>query len=427
MNLIYNIFIYLIALPAKCLLSLFLPKLKKREKEWKSALDSLKGLPASQKRIWIHASSMGEFEQAKPIIEILKKEYAEFQVICSFYSPSGFETQKKYEYADAILYMPFDLIGNAKYFIESINPDIAVFVRYDAWRNHLLYLKSNNIKSILINATEPKKTFINKSLLMRYYYRNNFSLFDEIFTVSEYHSKYFETLQIKSSIQTTSDTRFDRILEKVESVRDKKIIPNEIFRDKNILVAGSIWETDYEIIKKAVNRYNINHDSKISSILVPHEPNEPFIKLIQKEYSHSILLSELIEKIEKNERISLPSGAVIIVDSIGKLLKLYGNASIAYIGGAFGAGVHSLTEPAGYEIPLLCGEKCSNSPDAQSLINAGALKTIRNADDLYNEFERLTGETNDAERAGKAAGDYIHFGAGSSRKIADYLINSLIC
>lgn len=419
MSAIYDIFIYLIALPLKWVLSLFNSKLKEREREWRKSMKVLDSLPPDSQRVWFHASSMGEYEQAKPVIEHLKRANKNLTIICSFYSPSGFKTQSNYPFADAILYMPFDTIANARYFIESVRPDLAVFVRYDAWRNHLLELKSHAVPIILINATEPKATFWNNLSFVKSFYKSNYSLFDEIFTVGQFHTDYFKHLGTQSKIITSADTRFDRIMEKVESVRNEKIIPQQLFTDDNILVAGSIWKADFEIIRDAVALINSSSADKISVIYVPHEPTDSFISELKNRLANAIILSDLLNKIDNNIDIKIPSGGAVIVDSIGKLLKLYGNATFAYIGGAFGAGVHSLTEPAGYGIPLACGKNCFNSPDAKGLIDAEALTPISNAAELEEWLKTMISDKSKSTKTGKAAYDYINQSKGASAAIAD--------
>ncbi len=423
---LYNLFIYIIALPLKKVLCLFLPKLAERETNWKKSLEKLDELDnrQNQKRLWIHSASMGEFEQAKPIIEYIKRVEPSILVIASFFSPSGFNNQKSYEYADSIVYIPFDTIANAEYFISKLKPNLAAFVRYELWLNHLNILNNRKIPTILINATAPNQTIWNK--ILKFYYKNAYSYFSKIFTVGSKHTDYFQRIGVKTSIETQADTRFSRILEKVEATKNQKILPTELFDDTIVLVAGSTWKSDEDIISKAVAKINHSSDIKITVIYVPHEPTIEHIQQLQILLNkRSVLLSELLNSID-NKEVKIYLGGAIITDSIGKLLKLYGNADIAYIGGGFGAGVHSLTEAAGYSLPLICGPNCHNSPDTEYLLNANALKIVENYDDLEVHLRKLINSKEIRYRIGNAAGNYVRSNANATEIISKYILNSLI-
>jgi len=421
---IYNLFIYLIALPIKYVLSFFLPKLAEREKYTTDSISTIETfqLIDSKIKIWFHAASMGEFEQAKPIIEFLKRTNPDLFIIASLFSPSGYNTQKNYEYADSIVYMPFDTIYNAKNFISKLKPNLAVFIRYELWLNHLFVLNNNKIPALLINATAPSKSIWNKALFV--YYKYAFSLFTNIFTVGSKHTDYFNNIGVMTSIETLSDTRFTRILEKVWQSANEKIIPIDIFYgDDIILVAGSTWSKDEEIIANAVERINQNSPIKITVIYVPHEPTKKHISKLINKLGDAILLSDLLISISQNNQKKIPRGGKIITDSIGKLLKLYGNAHIAYIGGGFGAGAHSLSEAAGYSLPLVCGPNCFNSPDTVYLYNSKALQIVSNDIELEAFLLQLISSYELRKNIGTFAGDYIKQNANSTEVISTYIIN----
>ena len=226
-SLLYN----LIAIPALSLavtiIKPFNRKLRERESKWEDILSDFKTKKVSEKkyRIWFHSASMGEFEQAKPIIEKLKKQNPELFIIVSFYSPSGYNNQKNYQFADAVLYMPFDSRSNAKYFINIIKPDLAVFIRYEIWRNHLDILHKNKIPVLLICATKPNIKYLYECFFLRPFTKSNYSFFKIIYTVSDEHTAFFKELKIDSEIKTLSDTRFDRIIENVEKICKMSFFP----------------------------------------------------------------------------------------------------------------------------------------------------------------------------------------------------------
>ncbi len=423
MSIIYNIILYSLLLPAKFFYSIFNKKFKEREIVAKSSYKTLSALPNCEaKRIWFHAASMGEFEQAKPVIELIKKMKPDYQIICSFFSPSGYLTQRNYPFADAVVYLPFDTKRNACQFLDAMQPDISVFVRYDAWWNYLSRLEKLNIPAILINATRPSDKFWKKTFVAQLYYKKIYSKFSDIFTVDSRQTNYFENLKLKYRIHTSSDTRFDRILEKVRAAESQKVIPQEIVSDEFVLVAGSIWQTDFEVISEAVRNINRDNKVKITVVYVPHEPEAAFLEYIEARLAESIRLSQLLERLEKNETVRLPSGGAIVVDSIGKLLKLYGNADFAFVGGGFGVGVHSLTEPAGYGVPLFCGSNCFNSPDAAGLLAEHALIITADTKEFETNLVELLNDIALRAKRGSQANEYVTSRSGSAQKIANFLL-----
>jgi 3-deoxy-D-manno-octulosonic-acid transferase len=415
----------------------FTKKLKEREGMWEDLLDSLDKIPNNnEKRIWFHAASMGEFEQAKPIIELIKKSNPEIVIIVSFYSPSGYNNQKDYQYADAVLYMPFDTRMNASYFIKRINPDFAVFVRYEIWRNHLELLQKKKIPTYLICATKPNNPILYKNFLLRAFTKSNYNFYDKIYTISKEHSNFFKELNVQSNIQTLSDTRFDRIIENVEKAKNNKVLKDELFNDKDfILVAGSTWEPDETLILETVKILeNENFIEKtdyhsIRLILVPHEPTKKHIKNLKKLLPDALLLSEIEQYFNsnpnENEIKNYLGGNHIIVDSIGKLLRLYANASAAYIGGAFGVGVHSVTEPAGYGIPLACGTRMTNSPDALNLMKIKGLEVVNNSEELANWLKRIISDKKEFTKISTINKQYLYDGLGSSKIISDEIMKNI--
>ena len=429
-KLVYNIFFIPIAFIVLKTLSLFDQKIRERESNQKVKLRQLSKLSENNKRIWFHASSMGEFEQAKPVIESIKKANPNIIIIVSFFSPSGYRTQGNYPYADYMFYLPFDSFFSARKFITSLSPDIAVFIRYELWINYLSILKKRNIPSFLICATIPgKKPQIIKGL-KKIYYSHAYSLFDYIYTISDHHTRFFNSIGLKQKTITFHDTRFDRILDKVEQSKSQKILPDELFdKDDFVIVVGSSWEPDETILfNTAIDIFKENK-IKLRMIVCPHEPNESTLSRIKQELPNSFLLSQVLDYLnsEQNEN-DIPKFLGknhIIVDSIGKLLRLYANANCAYIGGAFGAGIHSVTEAAGYGLPLACGTGYYNSPDAINLVGQNVLKPVSNADELKNWILKMHSDTEYYKEISSKAKDYVLSGLGSAEKLADYILQKI--
>lgn len=427
-SIIYNFLFIPVAKFLICLLKPFNSKLNERENNWKNSLNNLV-LPDNKtnKRIWIHSASMGEFEQIKSVIEILKNKYPNIYIIVSFFSPSGFNTQQNYPFADAIVYLPFDTAKNAKYFINLIQPDIAIFIRYEIWRNLLIELKNNNILSLLVCATYPSNKLLKSCPLFRFINRSNFNLFSEIITIGDEHSEYFNKLKLDSKITTLSDTRFDRIAEKVIKSKSSPILPQSIFKkDSFIIVAGSTWKPCEDIIIKTIHRIYKENKINLKFILVPHEPNKENLNRIKRMLPNTVYLSSIICDKQSNKQVNNIIGTNhIIVDSIGHLLNLYSIGHAAFIGGGLTDGVHSVAEAAGYGIPLCSGPNIECSQDAKDLHNLGALTIINNESDFYNWILHITSNSNIRNQMGNSAKLYIFDRTGSSKILSEKIMNLL--
>lgn len=397
----------------KSIASGFNKKLALREKSIRPALESLSRLPEKNKRVWFHAASMGEFEQAAPIMDYLKSGDENLQIVASFFSPSGYENRKNYESLDAALYMPFDLASAAREFVGMIDPDFAVFVRYEIWRNHLLALKNSGVPSALACATAPNSGILTGPL--KSFTRNNYNLFDIIFAINSEQTEFFKKLKTQSEVKTLGDARIDRILDKVERSRENKALPDDVFEsDDFVLVAGSCWPPDEDLIIEASNGLVEDLRRKLKIIFCPHEPTREHVARLASKLERSVLLSEFEPKTY--------DGRSIIVDSIGILLRLYANADAAFVGGAFGAGVHSVAEPAGYGIPLFCGPKYGRSPDAEALIRLNGLTSVEKSADLKEKLEEIIGDENKRKAIGRINEDYMKAGAGAAKVIAEYIL-----
>jgi 3-deoxy-D-manno-octulosonic-acid transferase len=396
----------------------FNKKIADRQRNVRKSFKYLEKLSLDAKRVWFHAASVGEFEQAKPVIEALKESNPDICVIVSFFSPSGYNTQKSYKFADAIVYMPLDTRKNAEEFISLLKPDVVIFVRYEAWFNHLSVLKLRNIPAFLICATLSQKSAWNFPLL-KDLRQKTYSLFTKIYTVSAEQTERFKKLALNVPLETLTDTRFDRIAKIIDSARKEQIIPESFYSiDDFVLVAGSTWEADEDVILEAFKNLPPEIQENVKLVFVPHEPTDEHIALLKTKLPDAVLLSEISQS-EEN------FGAHIIVDSIGKLLKLYAVADAAYVGGGFGVGVHSTTEPAGYGIPLATGPNILNSPDAPTLEKLGALTVLKTADDCKSWLLKNINNENFREKSGEIAREYIYGSLGSTdiiaREIAEYL------
>lgn len=358
--------------------------------------------------IWIHASSLGEFEQARPIIEKLKKISDDCEITVTFFSPSGYRIRHSYEYADRVLYLPLDTKANAHGFLDSINPDIIIFIRYELWLNYLIEARKRAVPCYAVNATFPRSkmwTFFPGIL------RSILGLFSEIYTIGHSETESFQQLRVSVPIHSGNDTRIDRIYALVQDMKQStgiihELLPGLFNSAIPCIVLGSSWEEDERIFIEALSMIQV----PIRLIIVPHEPTPEHCARVMELLPNSILQSE-IEYIQDEH---------IIIDSIGKLLAIYSIADAAYIGGGFGAGVHSCAEPAGYGLPLACGPFVERSPDAVTLHELGALEIIKNSRDAFAWMNAVYAGA--MSNAGNQAKEYIE----SRKGMTDIILREII-
>lgn len=409
----YNYFVLPFLYVALRFAALFNQKIRKgiigRKRVYESLILSATQIDKTKKLVWFHSSSLGEFEQAKPIIERLKKE-KDVNILITFFSPSGYENSKKYPHADLIAYIPFDTIGNAKKFISVTNPTLSVIMRYDIWPNMVDSLSRNNIPIYLVDATlrssSPRKyPFINS------FHKNLFSKLTRILTVSEEDASEFKSFGFNGErIKAVGDTRFDRVYQKSLLAREKKLIKDEIIKDKKIFVAGSTWEQDEEVILPAFLKLS-EVDKNVVMIIAPHEPTLLHLEKIENEFSGKL-------KTIRFSHLNNYSGeSVIIVDSIGILLTLYTYADVAYVGGSFKQNIHNVLEAAVYGAPVLYGPKIDNSQEAKKLLKLGGGILVNNKRDAYRNLRRLFIDEDYRKRCGKIAFDYVRNNTGATEKI----------
>lgn len=412
---IYNFVFIPIALVALKIMMFTNKKVSNKEKNISNVNSKLSNVKKTKKRVWFHASSMGEFEQAKPVIESIKKMY-DCEIVCSFYSPTGYENNKDYQYSDYNLYMPFDSKKKAAKFINLINPDLAVFVRYDIWLNHLNYLKNNKIPTVLINATKPNSKYTDY-FGMKNYFKVCFSLFDMIFTVNDKQTSYFDALKIPSEIITTNDTRLNRIYDVVQDTKKNPLLRKDIFKDDFVIIVGSSWKEDFDYVMPAVKLLKREKRS-VRIIFVPHEPDTEQVTYILASKYDFINFStiEMIMSMDENHNFMIMKD--LVVDSVGKLLRLYAVADVAIVGDGWGRGVHSVSEPAGYGIPLLSGPKISSMPDAVALNKLGGLKVVENSQEIYEFISAIMDNKDLYNKISQINRDYVANAKGTCDSIA---------
>ena len=384
-------------------------------------------LDKDKKNILIHCSSLGEFEQAKPIIDELDKAL-KYNFIVSFFSPSGFNHSK----LDTVLnskaiktYLPFDTKPNVKRFLDRIDPAAVVFVKYDLWLNLLTALKARNIPRILINGVYNKSDFKWRFFLTRSYKKMLYNFFNYIFVADNKNKANFESILDSSvKIAKSGDTKYERIGKARELASKKVVLKESIVKGRNVFVIGSSWDRDDEILLPVLNKINSNgivQENPLLTVLVPHEPTEDTLEAIE----HNIRVNFQHLNIIRFSNLNRYKGEnTILVDKVGILMSLYNYADFAYVGGGFQYGLHNVLEPAGYKIPVLFGSE-KTSADAKTLTEMGGGIPINDERSLYKNLLLLLKNKEGRAEIGEKSFSVFDGKTKASQKIAD-LINSII-
>jgi len=409
---LYTIFIPIVFGIAQ-LLSALHPKLKTFFRVRKGVFEELKPkidtLPSSTFRLWVHAASVGEFEQARPIIAALKERNPELTLFVSFLSDSGYNARKNFPDAAAVFYLPTDTRSNARKLISLLKPDVLLLIRYDFWPNHLMEAKKSGTKLILAAAVlQSKAPYFHP--LLKGFYRSLFHLFDYIYTVSSKDTIAFRQIFRCEGTETAGDPRFDQVL--LRSRNTSKVDHlKPFYTNRTVLVAGSVWDRDEMLLLPAWQEL----EKPPSLVLVPHQVNpENMARLYQELHNRSIAYRPVSAL---NENFN-PEQEILVIDQTGYLLELYSIASFAYVGGGFGVNVHNTLEPAVYNIPVLFGPRYHNSPEAEELVAAGCAVVIHDQRELATELKRLTGNTAQRAERGRAAGAFVQERTGATAIIA---------
>lgn len=366
---------------------------------------------------WFHSSSLGEFEQAKPIILKLREKLNP-NIVVTFFSPSGYEPSINYPLADIISYLPFDSIFKARKFIKLFKSEktYLFLMKYDIWPNHIYFAYKNNFVLCLANAVMDEKKI--SSGFKKFFYKTIYELFDYIFLISpesEIRLKKLNLNENKPKVLTTGDTRYDQVYLRSKDALRKPILLDSVIktnngRKKKIFVVGSSWSEDEKILIPTILKIK-KYETEILTIFVPHEPVEKNLKEIEDE------LNGKITHIRFSNIKNYNQENVIIVDAVGFLMSLYAYADIAYVGGGFKHGVHNVLEPATYRIPVIYGPRIENSPEAQKLIQVGGAIKIENKKQLYKALRKLLSDERLRVEFGERAFALVQSNLGATDKI----------
>ena len=399
---IYNLTMYILELGIK-LAALFSDKPAKMVKGHREVFDLLKSkVDPKAQYIWFHAASLGEFEQGRPLIERIRKEYPQYKILQTFFSPSGYEVRKNYDGADIVCYLPIDTTANAKKFIELVNPCMVFFVKYEFWHNYLNTLYQKGIPTYSVSSI-----FRPNQIFFRWYgksYQQVLKTFAHLFVQNEESKQLLAGIGINNTT-VVGDTRFDRVLDICAAAKQLPLV-QKFKGDALTFVAGSSWGPDEDIF---IKYFNAHPEMKL--IIAPHVVNDGHLKEIESKLQRSSI--RYTQATEEN----VGKADCLIIDCYGLLSSIYRYGEISYIGGGFGVGIHNVLEAAVYGIPVIFGPNNKKFREAQHLLaNEGGFEI-----NGYDDFERLMNKflTDEAylKQSGKAAGDYVKGNAGAMELI----------
>ena len=413
---IYNIVIYFV-LWGIAIASLFNEKVRKMWRGEREAFKILKQkVDPNAKYIWFHAASLGEFEQGRPLMERIRKDYPQYKILLTFYSPSGYEVRKNYEGADIICYMPVDTRLNAIRFLRLVRPVMAFFIKYEFWSNFLHILKHRNIPTYSVSSI-----FREDQVFFKWYGRNYAGVlkcFTRFFVQNEESKRLLEGIGI-TAVDVVGDTRFDRVLQIKEAAKHLPIC--EAFRtgvassqsadvphhDFKVFVAGSSWPPDENIF---IPFFNEHKDWRL--LIARHVIAEEHLKLIL-----SLIKGKKVVRYTQTTPEEAAEADVLIIDCFGLLSSMYNYGDVAYIGGGFGVGIHNTLEAAVWNMPVIFGPNNKKFQEAQGLLKSGGGFEINTYEDFSGLMSSLMNDETFLKQAGDKAGTFVAHLAGATDKV----------
>jgi 3-deoxy-D-manno-octulosonic-acid transferase len=374
----------------------------------------------SDEVIWMHCASLGEFEQGRPIIEKLKLKFPNKKVVLTFFSPSGYEVRKNYEFADVVCYLPLDSAQNAKRFLDIVHPQLAIFVKYEFWPNLLKELKISHIETLLISGIFRENQLFFKSY--GGWMRKSLTAFSHFFVQDENSKQLLNSIDF-NNVTVIGDTRFDRVFE-ITQQNNKLPFIEEFIDDKYTLVAGSTWKEDEMMLVDYINN-TASENEKF--IIAPHNINPKDILDLKNSISKKVVLFsekpfDPIAIGSAQGDVNLADYQVFIIDTVGLLTKIYSYANVAYVGGGFTkTGVHNVLEPATFGIPILIGPNYHKFNEAVDLVKNKACFVVDDSKELSLYLEKFFQSDELRLKTGQKARKQVVDKTGATAKILEFI------
>ncbi len=354
--------------------------------------------------IWIHAASLGEFEQGRPLIEKIREEQPDAKILLSFYSPSGYEVRKSYDKVDAVCYMPVDTPRRVKEFLDVVKPKMAIFVKYEFWGNFLEQLKQRNVPTYIISSIfRPNQLFFKPWGGM---FRKMLGCFSYLYVQDDESRELLHGIGV-DNVTVCGDTRLDRVLQIKAQAKEFPEIAAMTSGDKLTLVMGSSWQPDEDII---IPYFNSHPEMKL--IIAPHEFDESRLDAMMARIKRPVARYTKLDQVDDPSQLDC-----MIIDCFGILSSLYRYGDVAYVGGGFGSGIHNVPEAAVYGIPVIFGPRHEKFREALELKQCGGAFAIDDAQQCHAVLDRLLSDNHALQQAGSAASNYINTHTGATNRI----------
>ncbi|MBR3513991.1 MAG: 3-deoxy-D-manno-octulosonic acid transferase [Bacteroidaceae bacterium] len=366
-----------------------------------------------QRYVWFHAASLGEFEQGRPLMERLRRECPQYKILLTFFSPSGYEVRKNYQGADVICYLPLDTPTNVRLFFHYVKPEMAFFIKYEFWQNFMKGCKKRGIPVYSVSSI-----FRPNQIFFRWYGRHGYAkVLDKVtwFFVQNEQSRQLLATLGHTNVSIVGDTRFDRVIDIRNAARPLPVVEHFVAGVPQVFVAGSSWPPDEALFIPWFNR-QAKGASKL--IIAPHIISESHLADIESRLSRPFL------RLSQATKQNVAQADVLIIDGFGLLSSIYRYATVAMIGGGFGAGIHNIAEAAVYGIPTIIGPNNANFREARYLLEAGGTFEVTAEPDFLSTVQSLLTDAEALKRAGQAAAHYIHSNAGATDKIFDHVFHN---
>ncbi len=381
----------------------------KKARQWIEGRKQFPSFDSTQKTIWMHCASLGEFEQGRPLLEAVRIQYPQHKIVLSFFSPSGFEIRKNYPGADYIFYLPMDAEKNASKLIDAINPGLVLWVKYEFWYYYLTELKKRNIPVLMVSGI-----FRKNQPFFKWYGKiwiEMLQSFSHFFVQNTESATLLSTVGIKKNISISGDTRFDRVIEIAKHFKPIPII-EKFCGNSKVIVAGSTWDDD-----EAELVHYVKNNPAIKFIIAPHEIDEFNLYDVKETFTGAVFFSKILE----NEAL-INDCHVLIIDNIGMLSKLYQYAHITYIGGGFAEdGIHNILEAAVFGKPIIFGPEYEKFAEAVELVEIGAAISIGSALELEKVMNELWNNEKLLEEKGALAKKYVYSKQGATKNIMAFI------
>ncbi len=412
LNILYNILIYIVSFLLK-VIALFNKKIALFVSGRNQTFQKLSILTKKDKIIWFHVASLGEFEQARPIIENLKKTYPSFKIVVTFFSPSGYEIRKNYELADIVCYLPLDSKQDVKKFVKKVHPTLAVFVKYEFWPNLLNELKRKQVPTILVSGI-----FRKKQLFFKFYggfMRKSLQAFHHFFVQDNASKELLKSINFTNAT-VSGDTRFDRVYQILQQDNSLDFI-KEFKNNQYTIVAGSTWKEDEELLVNYINNIALDDEK---CIIAPHNINPKEIQELKKSIQKNTVLFS--EKSSKNLR----EYQVLIIDTIGILTKIYSTANAVYVGGGLQTGLHNILEPATFGVPIVIGNQYEKFKEATDLVAKKGCISVQNKEEFSAVFKKLKANLKFRKETGNINKTYIEKNIGATKEVMNFINRKLL-